>query len=98
MEGSATAHTLSFHFVSTMSTILLGRGCKGPTTWLWSGANVGNITRWQKPRPFSSSPAVLLSVAEMSRKDLAGLRVDQNRLMNDIHSTCEWGKGERWGE
>ncbi|KAL8660795.1 MAG: hypothetical protein Q9202_006217 [Teloschistes flavicans] len=28
---------------------------------------------------------------------LAGLKVKQTRLMNDVHSTCEWGKGYRWG-
>ncbi|OQO08416.1 hypothetical protein B0A48_06286 [Cryoendolithus antarcticus] len=34
----------------------------------------------------------------MTEKDLASLKVQQDRLMHDIHSTCEWGKGERWGD
>ncbi|KAI4195274.1 MAG: hypothetical protein LQ350_007293 [Teloschistes chrysophthalmus] len=28
---------------------------------------------------------------------LAGMKVKQARLMNDIHNTCEWGKGYQWG-
>lgn len=34
----------------------------------------------------------------MKKDDLNSLRVNQDRLMNDIHTTCEWGKGERWGK
>ncbi|KAK1086391.1 hypothetical protein LTR48_003633, partial [Friedmanniomyces endolithicus] len=34
----------------------------------------------------------------MKAEDFASLRVDGARLMNDIHSTSEWGKGERWGD
>ncbi|KAK1821832.1 hypothetical protein LTR12_003708 [Friedmanniomyces endolithicus] len=34
----------------------------------------------------------------MKPEDFASLRVDGARLMNDIHSTSEWGKGERWGD
>lgn len=37
-------------------------------------------------------------MAEMSQKDLASLKIDGDRLMRDLHHTCEWGKGERWGE
>lgn len=49
-------------------------------------------------RLFSSSISRSIAVAEMSDKDLSSLRVKRDRLMADIHSTCEWGKGERWGE
>ncbi|KAK3056424.1 hypothetical protein LTR09_002931 [Extremus antarcticus] len=34
----------------------------------------------------------------MTREQLASLRINQDRLMHDIHSTCEWGKGEAWGD
>lgn len=34
----------------------------------------------------------------MSESDLNGLKVNQERLMDDIHYSCQWGKGERWGE
>ncbi|KAK3675010.1 hypothetical protein LTR78_004943 [Recurvomyces mirabilis] len=49
-------------------------------------------------RTFTSSPRVGIAVAEMTAKDLASLRVNQDRLMKGIHDTCEWGKGERYGE
>jgi hypothetical protein len=29
---------------------------------------------------------------------LLDLKVNQGRLMEDIHHTCQWGTGERWGE
>lgn len=29
---------------------------------------------------------------------LKDLKVNQSRLMEDIHYTCKWGAGERWGE
>lgn len=49
-------------------------------------------------RAFASTPKRDIAVAEMSEQDLSSLKIDQERLMNDIHSTSEWGKGERWGE
>jgi hypothetical protein len=33
----------------------------------------------------------------MSEEEVSGLRVKEDRLMRDLHETCEWGKGERWG-
>ncbi|CAI6264321.1 unnamed protein product [Periconia digitata] len=49
-------------------------------------------------RAFSSSPACLLHTREMNEEQLSSLRVDQERLMRDLHYTCQWGTGERWGE
>lgn len=49
-------------------------------------------------RAFASSAGRELAVSEMSERDFASLKVDQDRLMNDIHTTSEWGKGEPWGE
>lgn len=54
--------------------------------------------RWQLSRTFASTPARGIAVADMTERDFASLKVNQERLMNDIHSTSEWGKGERWGE
>lgn len=34
----------------------------------------------------------------MSESDLNSLRVDERRLMADLHWNCQWGMGERWGE
>lgn len=33
----------------------------------------------------------------MMPEQLSGVKVDRERLWKDIHTTCEWGKGERWG-
>lgn len=34
----------------------------------------------------------------IDKKGLNELRVNQDRLMNDIHHSCQWGQGERWGK
>lgn len=39
----------------------------------------------------------MIAVSEMGPEEFASLRVDQKRLMKTIHDTCEWGKGEQWG-
>lgn len=49
-------------------------------------------------RAISSTARRAIAVSEMKKDDLSSLRVNQDRLMNDIHTTCEWGKGERWGK
>lgn len=49
-------------------------------------------------RQFSATAYRSIAVAEMTDNDLKSLKVKKDRLMADIHSTCEWGKGERWGE
>ncbi|KAE8452813.1 hypothetical protein EG329_013085 [Mollisiaceae sp. DMI_Dod_QoI] len=33
----------------------------------------------------------------MSDEQFSGLKINRERLWKDIHTTCEWGKGERWG-
>ncbi|KAH7136395.1 hypothetical protein EDB81DRAFT_802072 [Dactylonectria macrodidyma] len=38
-----------------------------------------------------------ISTREMTSKDLQKLKVDQNRLMETLHHTCNWGTGARWG-
>lgn len=47
---------------------------------------------------FTSTPTRRLKVSEMSSQDLDGLKVKQDRLMRDIHHTCQWGTGQSWGE
>lgn len=39
-----------------------------------------------------------LSNTEMTQKQLDDVKIDRDRLWKDLHHTCEWGKGERWGE
>ncbi|KAF2858331.1 N-carbamoyl-L-amino acid hydrolase [Piedraia hortae CBS 480.64] len=48
-------------------------------------------------RSFSVSSKPLIAISEMKETDLSSLRVNKQRLMQTLHHTCEWGKGERWG-
>lgn len=68
----------------TLPSLPLGTRARSPTLRPW--------------RAFASSAGRELAVSEMSERDFASLKVDQDRLMNDIHTTSEWGKGEPWGE
>jgi len=49
-------------------------------------------------RSFSTSLKWQISTSEMSEADLSSLKVKQGRLMSDIHYTCQWGTGARWGK
>lgn len=33
----------------------------------------------------------------MSDEEVGKLEVQENRLMESLHETCEWGKGIAWG-
>ncbi|KAI4744706.1 amidase [Aureobasidium sp. EXF-12298] len=46
---------------------------------------------------FSTSSKANKELATMSEEELSGLSVQEERLMRDLHETCEWGKGEIWG-
>jgi len=46
---------------------------------------------------FSTSTIRSKKLATMSEDELSGLKVKEDRLMRDLHETCEWGKGEVWG-
>lgn len=35
---------------------------------------------------------------EMDEDALKSLKVNKERLMEDLHHTCQWGTGKRWGE
>lgn len=48
-------------------------------------------------RHFSFSGQWNKELKTMSEEEVGGLRVQEERLMRDLHETCEWGKGERWG-
>lgn len=47
---------------------------------------------------FSTTSRRGVKTTEMSREQLAAVRINPGRLWRDLHETCEWGKGERWGE
>lgn len=49
-------------------------------------------------RSLSHTPKWQIRTKEMNNESLKDLKVDQARLMKDIHNTCQWGPGERWGE
>lgn len=51
----------------------------------------------QQQRWFSSTPPRRLRTTEMGDAELAGLKVDGARLMEELHHTCGWGQGRRWG-
>jgi hypothetical protein len=46
---------------------------------------------------FSTSTPRTKELAKMSEEEVSGLKVKEDRLMRDLHETCEWGKGEVWG-
>ncbi|KAF2803521.1 amidase [Mytilinidion resinicola] len=48
-------------------------------------------------RAFSSSPRWQLHTKEMNEETLSSLKVNQSRLMEDIHFTSQWGEGQKWG-
>jgi hypothetical protein len=47
---------------------------------------------------FSTTPKWQIRTKEMTEAQFKDLKVNQKRLMEDIHYTCQWGTGERWGE
>jgi len=49
-------------------------------------------------RTFFNSPQWQIRTKEMNDDLMKDLKVNQARLMEDIHHTCQWGIGERWGE
>ena len=46
---------------------------------------------------FSTSSKANKELSQMSEEEVEGLKVQEERLMRDLHETCEWGKGEVWG-
>ncbi|KAG9249048.1 hypothetical protein BJ878DRAFT_485857 [Calycina marina] len=49
-------------------------------------------------RAFSISVGRRTSTVDMTEEDLAKVEIDRQRLWGELHKTCEWGVGERWGE
>jgi hypothetical protein len=49
-------------------------------------------------RCFSHSPQWQIRTKELNDDLMKDLKVNQARLMEDIHHTCQWGIGEPWGE
>ena len=49
-------------------------------------------------RSFATISIRQVKIAELSKRQLADIKIDQDRLWAELHKTCEWGKWERWGE
>lgn len=51
-----------------------------------------------RARSFSCrAPFRAPSTTSVNHAELGRLKVDQARLMKDIHHTCGWGTGKKWG-
>ncbi|CZT08772.1 related to n-carbamoyl-l-amino acid hydrolase [Rhynchosporium graminicola] len=49
-------------------------------------------------RTTSSTTTRVLRSSETTDSQFQSVKIDRQRLWNDLHETCEWGKGERWGD
>lgn len=49
-------------------------------------------------RTFSNTALRRVMTADFSKTELGNLKIDRERLWRDLHYTCQWGQGERWGE
>ena len=39
-----------------------------------------------------------METTKMTESQLAEIKVNRERFWRELHETCEWGKGARWGE
>jgi hypothetical protein len=58
----------------------------------------GILLGCEQHRSLSCTPRWQIRTKEMNDELIRDLRVNQGRLMEVIHHTCQWGTGERWGE
>lgn len=49
-------------------------------------------------KPFSTTIYRAMFTTEMSETEVSALRANKERLANDLHESCQWGYGIRWGE
>jgi len=53
---------------------------------------------WQYPRAMPCAMALrALHTSSMTEDHIATLKVRRDRMMQQLHDTCQWGEGERWG-
>lgn len=64
---------------------------------IFYNTNINNVSSIKNQKAFSTSSERTKELATMSEPEVSGLRVQEERLMKDLHETCEWGKGEVWG-
>ncbi|KAJ5532878.1 hypothetical protein N7494_009430 [Penicillium frequentans] len=49
-------------------------------------------------KPFSTTVYRAMLTTEMSEAEVSALRANKERLAIDLHESCKWGFGIRWGE
>lgn len=49
-------------------------------------------------RQFSASSRLAMLTTELSEAQVSALRANKERLAKDLHHSCQWGSGIRWGE
>ncbi|RJE23576.1 Beta-alanine synthase [Aspergillus sclerotialis] len=49
-------------------------------------------------RPFSISWRQAMLSTELSEAEVSALRANKDRLARDLHHSCQWGYGIRWGD
>ncbi|OGE55763.1 hypothetical protein PENARI_c004G05307 [Penicillium arizonense] len=49
-------------------------------------------------RTFSTSKIQAMLTTELSEAEVSALRANKERLAEDLHHSCQWGYGIRWGE
>ncbi|KAJ5949425.1 hypothetical protein N7454_001009, partial [Penicillium verhagenii] len=49
-------------------------------------------------RPFSTTVYRAMFTTELSEVEVSSLRANKARLANDLHESCQWGFGIRWGD
>lgn len=49
-------------------------------------------------KPFSTTVYRAMLTTEMSEAEVSALRANKERLAIDLHESCKWGVGIRWGE
>lgn len=49
-------------------------------------------------RAFSVSSKQAMLSTELTEAQVSALRANKDRLAQDLHHTCQWGYGIRWGE
>lgn len=65
-------------------------------------ADIHQVTRpfYRQPllKTFSTSRYQAMLTTELSEAEISALKVDKDRLAKDLHHSCQWGNGIRWGE
>ncbi|GLA46499.1 hypothetical protein AnigIFM63604_010582 [Aspergillus niger] len=49
-------------------------------------------------RAFSITPAHTMLSTELTEAEVSALRANKERLAKDLHHSCQWGYGIRWGD